>query len=350
MGGSIKTRDEVQTALQHMEVQALYFSYEMIKNSQARMWYLQEIRQMSRNTLSAYDRGLISGKEAAKLANQMRNDILVKSRAMQTGMGIKYSESLKKEGKALAEILDKYAKTKYGRAFSDLASEAEKEAVFVEVIKSSGRDRGAATRLAHNLKWSARVCWVITAGVAFYNIFTAENKTWATGREVITLGTGFGTSMAGGAVAGIWFGPLGMAVGAAIGGVLGAVVGNEAYLEYAGPERQASAAIIGPRTRMFYTDEHGMAQDLIRKSGIVMDEVYQIFLELDTNYNSDADDIAVKYIELVRKRRGSIEEGLRLHRPLNKLLVKIMTDGWTSRKETDAINFLKRLQRPGVYE
>ena len=106
----------------------------------------------------------------------------------------------------------------------------------------------------------------------------------------------------------------------------------------------------GASAGMFYTDEHGMAQDLIRKSGIVMDEVYQVFLELDTNYNSDADDVAVKYIELVRKRWGSIEEGLRLHRPLNKLLVKIMADGWTSRKETDAINFLKRLQRPGVYE
>lgn len=191
---------------------------------------------------------------------------------------------------------------------------------------------------------------MITAGVVFYNIFTAEDKTWATGREVTTLGTGFGASMAGGAVAGIWLGPVGMAVGAAIGGVLGAVIGNGAYLEFAGPERQASAAIITPRTWMFYTDEDGMARDLVRKSGIVMDEVYRIFLELDANYNSDADDVAVRYIELVRRRRGPIEEGLRLHRPLNKLLVKIMTDGWTGRKETAAINFLKNLQRPGLYE
>lgn len=134
MGVSIKTRDDVQSALQHMEVQALYFSYEMIKNSQARMWYLQEIRRMSRDTLAAYDRGMMSGKEAAELANQMRNDILVKSRAMQTGMGLKYSESLKKEGEALADLLDKYAKSRYGKAFSELASETEKEAVFVEII------------------------------------------------------------------------------------------------------------------------------------------------------------------------------------------------------------------------
>ncbi|GAA3928919.1 hypothetical protein [Litoribacillus peritrichatus] len=344
MSVGIKTRDDVKSALQQLEVQALYFSHESIKNSQARMWYLREIKLMSADTLKAYERGLMSANEAAVLANGMRNDILNKSRSMQTKMGLKYSESLKKQGKVLADLLDQYSIERYKKPFNSLTSELDKEAVFVDVIKAAGRDRGAATRVAYRLKWSARICWVLTAGVAFYNIFTSENKTWATGREVTTLGVGVGGSFAGGAVAGIWLGPIGMAIGAAIGGVFGAVVGNEAYLEFTGPERQASANIVAPNTKMFYTDEKRIASDLVKKSGIVMDEVYKVFLELDSNYNSDADDVALLYVNTIKQQRGSIEQGLRIHKPLNNLLIRILEDGWTSNKEKQTINYLRSLQ------
>lgn len=340
----IKSRDNVENALQQLEVQALNFSYQAIINSEARMWYLREIKRLSNDTLSAFERGLMSGEDAATFANEMRNDILVKSRAMQTSMGLKYSEQLKKQGKALAELLDKYSEKKFNQPFKNLTTELEKESVFVEVIKAAGRDRARPTRLAYQLRWSARVCWVITAGVAFYNIFTSENKTWATGREVATLGVGFGGGAAGGALAGIWFGPIGMAIGMVIGGVMGSVIGNEAYMELAGPERQASSIIIKPNTKMFFTDEKGMADDLVKKSGIVMDEVYKVFMELDSNYNSDADDIAVLYVDMVKQQRGSIELGLRIHKPLNNLLIRILEDGWTSSKESQSIRFLRSLR------
>jgi len=344
MGVEIKTRDDVKNALQQVEVQALYFSYQSIKNSEARMWYLREIKRMSADTLKAYERGLLNANDAAYLANEMRNDILNKSRSMQSKMGLKYSESLKKQGKVLAELLDRYSNERFKKPFNNLTSELDKEAVFVDVIKAAGRDRGAATRVAYRLRWTARICWIITAGVSFYNIFTSENKTWATGREVATLGSGFGGGAAGGAVAGIWFGPIGMAIGAAIGGIFGSIIGNETYLELAGPERQASSVIITPNTKMFYADEKKMALDLVKKSGIVMDEVYSVFLELDSNYNSDADDVALLYVDIVKGRQGSIEQGLRLHKPLRNLLIRIIEDGWTSSKERQTVNYLHSLQ------
>ena len=342
MGTKISGRDELDLALQQLEVQALNFGFEFIKNDAVRSSYLREIQTMSRDVKTAYERGVMTAKEGAELANQLRNDILTKSRARQTRLGRAYSESLKKEGKVLGDLLEHYSGKRYERAFNQLDA-TQQEKVFIEIIESAGRDRAATTNLAKSLRWGGRICWIFTAGVALYNIGASENKAWATGREATNLGGGFAGGAAGGAVAGIWFGPIGIAAGAVIGGVLGALVADEAYLEIAGTEREHVNSIVDPNTTMFYTDEEGMADDLIFKSGISLGDVYQTFLELDQNYSSDADDIAYLYVKKVREQRGSLEQGLRLNTRLRNLLIRLLDEGWTADDEYGTIRYLEGL-------
>lgn len=189
---------------------------------------------------------------------------------------------------------------------------------------------------------AGRICWVIAIAASGYNIFTSENKTWATGREVTALGGGFAGGAAGGAAAGIWFGPIGVAIGIVIGGALGALIADESYLALAGPELEAASGILRKYTGFFSTDEIGIAKALIER-GIVMDEVYIVFREMDANYNSDADDVAIEYIEQLKQKGYMLKLALTKHQQLVNLLIRILDDGWTSGREKSAIQYLQSL-------
>lgn len=336
-------RERANQAVEQFKVLGLNFGYECISNSAVRAEYIRMIKEMSDDMLKAYESGLHSAEETAKLAHEARNKILESARAKQTTLGKAVSRSMKEEGKALEELLEHYAKRKYQKALNQLDN-LQREQVFVEIIRASGRARQSATTLARRLKWGGRAFWVFTIGVSLYNIGSSENKAWATGREVTTLGGGFGGGAAGGAIAGIWFGPIGIAVGVAVGGILGSLLAEEAYVEFAGPEREEARSILSKHTAMFSSDEEGIAKSLFKTSGINMDEVYVVFLELDSNYSGDADDVAFHYVTLVKENGGSLLHALRLHKPLQNLLIRVLDEGWTTAEEYQTIDYLKQLQ------
>ena len=82
---------------------------------------------------------------------------------------------------------------------------------------------------------------------------------------------------------------------------------------------------------------------MVEKCGINMDEVYSVFLELDANYSSDADDISGYYVNLVRQRGGSLLAALRLNKMLRNLLIRLLDEGWTTSEEKRTIAYLKSL-------
>jgi BMFP domain-containing protein YqiC len=340
-----KNRELVERAIEQFQVQGLNFGYEAIRNGAVRAEYIRTIKEMADDMKLAYEAGRYSAEEAARLAHQARNTILDASRARQTTLGHAVSKAMKEEGRALGELIEHYAQQKYGRAFQHL-DEVQREAVFVEIIEASGRARKSATTLAARLRWGGRVFWVFTLGVAVYNIGSAENKAWAAGREGATLGGGFAGGAGGGALAGVWFGPIGIAVGIAVGGVLGALLADEAYTGIAGPEIVETRAILSKYIGVFRADEEGIAKALITKSGINMDEVYVVFIELANNYSGDSDDVARHYVKLARQRGGALVHALRLHAPLRNLLVRILDEGWTTDGEYGAMAYLRQLGRP----
>jgi hypothetical protein len=91
----------------------------------------------------------------------------------------------------------------------------------------------------------------------------------------------------------------------------------------------------------FRMDEDGLANALARM-GTNMRRVLAIFEHLDRNHNSDADDVAVRYVRLVRQSPALVV-ALKADRQLVALLIRILDEGWTSAAEQQAIEFLRTL-------
>ena len=89
----------------------------------------------------------------------------------------------------------------------------------------------------------------------------------------------------------------------------------------------------------FDMDEEGLADALVAMGGNTR-RVLAIFEHLDDKHNSDADDVAVLYVQRIQKSPG-LSAAVKADRPLTNLLVKVMDEGWTSNDEKKAIAFLQ---------
>jgi len=332
---------DLEEAIEQLEIQATSFAVRFINDSRVRQDYIHKTQAMSREMRAAYDAGVLSAKEAAEAAHQMRDEIRTLARVRTSDVGLAWAKELKRKGFDFEYYCTKYADELFKQEF-DILSAAQKEKVFLEIVDSGGRARPAVNAAARRLGAVGRGLWVLTAVVAVYNVGTAEDKVHAAGREVVNLGGGYAGSVAAGAVAGLWLGPVGVAVGAVIGGVLGAIMADTIYIEVTGP-REASVRSFLPRfTSVFGVDEAGIANALVDDYGIDMDSVIAVFRELSNSYTTDSDDVAVLYVQKVRDRGGSIAHALHLHEPLRNLLVLILDDGWTTDEERRAMDYLRK--------
>ncbi len=91
----------------------------------------------------------------------------------------------------------------------------------------------------------------------------------------------------------------------------------------------------------FNMDEQGLA-DCLAAMGTNMERVWQVFDHLARHHNSDVDDVAVLYVNAVR-RNGAVASALRARKNLVDLLVRSMSAGWTAADEKGAIAWLKSL-------
>ena len=89
-------------------------------------------------------------------------------------------------------------------------------------------------------------------------------------------------------------------------------------------------------------DEEGLAKAIIMEHPIQMDIVYNIFYRLDNHYSSDADDVAVNYIRLVKAKHGSAEErAFKRSKKLLTLLVDVLDEGYTTGREESLTRYLQ---------
>ena len=66
-----------------------------------------------------------------------------------------------------------------------------------------------------------------------------------------------------------------------------------------------------------------------------------MFKELERSYTSDADDVALLYVERVQPAGNpAIAQGLKLDKELQALWLRCLEEGWTSDREGRAIKYL----------
>ncbi len=91
----------------------------------------------------------------------------------------------------------------------------------------------------------------------------------------------------------------------------------------------------------FNMDEDGLA-DALAAMGPNTPRLLKIFEHLDANHNSDADDVAVRYVARIRNR-PDVAQAIGRNRPLRDRLIKVMDEGYTSPEERRAIDWLRGL-------
>ena len=88
-----------------------------------------------------------------------------------------------------------------------------------------------------------------------------------------------------------------------------------------------------------------MNEDCLAKALLAEDSqtTLAVFVRLDEQYNSDADDVAELYVNLVKSQGGPKLATLQANKELIRRLIKVMDEGWTSSGEKKCITFLKTL-------
>ena len=297
---------------------------------------------MSQSLREAVSSGGKSPTEAAKIASQMRNEIMEAARQKTSTLGLAKARNLKAKGLALDDLVKKYATKKFSKPFEQL-TKGQQDEVMMDIVNSAGRANPKVNLRVKRLGAAARGLWVLSIAVAVYNVGSAENKVDAAGREVASLAGGMAGGAATGAAAGIWLGPIGVGVGIAVGGALGAIMADRAYVEIRGQSDDRVGDIIDPHINMVWADEAAIANALISNAGIDTILVGDVFKALSRDHSGNADDVARLYVDLVSRKKGSLEHAIKVDRNLKTQLIDVMESGWTSGFERQQINYLKAL-------
>ena len=106
-----------------------------------------------------------------------------------------------------------------------------------------------------------------------------------------------------------------------------------------------------PKTRNFIdrftsfwtgVDESALARALAVEHRANPAFVQRVLRSLHNDYYTDADDVALEYVRLMRLD-CSLAGVVRGHRGLRSQMIELMDEGWTSGKEQDAIRYLRGL-------
>lgn len=220
--------DRLRSELAALEGSAANFATTFFVEADVRRLYQRLARELSAEIMARYRAGEISARTGAEIAQQMRNELLEMCRARSTPTGNALARLQKPEGKALEELLDYYAAKRHGGPFAGL-TQAQRTDVYEEVIRAAGRPNPRVSRLAARLGVLSRTLWLLSIGVAVYDISVADDKLKTAVHDAAILVSGGVGGWATGAAAGAVFGPIGAIIGSMVGGVLFAVFADIAF-------------------------------------------------------------------------------------------------------------------------
>lgn len=195
-------------------------------DSATRAAYDKQIKAMANELRTKALARKISWAKAAKQANEARNVILDMFRWRSTPVGKAFAQSMKAQGTTLNELIARKTLEIHGKdADFNRLTDAQKNNVYGEIVKSSGKPNVRLSSIMKKLGTAGRGLIILSLAISIYNIATADDKVDAVKKEVAVVAGGIGGGIAGGAVAGLACGPgapVCVTIGAFIGGVLGA--------------------------------------------------------------------------------------------------------------------------------
>lgn len=333
--------------LRDFEVTANNFAIRINRSASIRTEYARQIKEMSKTIRGAVKSKEVTSKRGAEIACELRNQILYMLRQRDHDLGKSIATHMKKKGVTLDRaIYNAMDNLKMPQKPLNQLSSNQQHKIYIEVIESSGRSKAKVTGSIPQMRKCARGLWLATFLVAAYNIGTAEDPAWQGGRESANIvgGTagGFAAGAAMGAAGGIWAGPVGIAIGVVVGGVLGALLADHTYVESVGVYDPVARPIINQHTGFWSgVDEAALAQTLATKNRSPQ-VIKRTFLSLNAAYHTDVDDVACHFVDIA-KRKPALRETLRIDNDLRNLLIQLLEDGWTSRRDQMAINYLNTL-------
>jgi hypothetical protein len=235
--GTYSSEDYLRAVLDDFAASARNFASMFIKDARARANYVRKIEEMATAVLNDVRAGRETAEAGAEFAHRMRDAIMEETRRQSSSIGRATAEAMKPGGKALAQLIEeKAAKLFPGKTFATLAK-AERQLVFEEIIQSAGRSRPSVTAMIPRWRLFGRGCLLFTAGIAIYNVWTADNKVEAGLNEAIIFGGGAAGGALAGAATGLVCGPGAPFCSTAlfiVGGIMGALAAQTATTVYAG--------------------------------------------------------------------------------------------------------------------
>lgn len=185
---------------------------------------MRDITATSNEYRNLIQAGKMTARDAAEQASLLRNNIMDLTRLRSSPVGRAYAMKLKRYGRSMAELTEKYAQRKYRKAFEAL-SESQRAKIYLEIVKSAGRPDPTVAKLAQKLGKIGRRLFLVSLAVAVYEIYEAEDKPREVTRQGIIASAGIvgGATVGSGAVtAGVCAATASVCIGVAalIGGML----------------------------------------------------------------------------------------------------------------------------------
>jgi hypothetical protein len=212
--------------IKSLEGQVANVGAHLTVDTQARLLYVQEIKQMSDRLRAAATAGRITWAAAAREAQETRNLIMGIVRARSTPVGRAFAEALKIKGYSLNQLIAAKTIELYGESaiFTHL-SNAKQNGIYASIVTSAGKSNPQVTRAMAGLSYAGRGVLFLGLALSAYHIASSSNKLAAFKKELAINGASVAGGIAGGAVAGLACGPAApvcVTVGAFAGGALAA--------------------------------------------------------------------------------------------------------------------------------
>lgn len=211
----------LEQALGQVETAAFNFATRFVNDAGVRSAYMEEARKFSARIRQAVASGQMSSAQGAAEANALRNGLLEQSRLQTSDIGRAFAQDMKASGLSMETLVAKYSQQLYGRPPAAL-SELERAAVFEKIIEKAGTANPRVSATMATLGKVGKGLFVLSLGIAVYQIATSDNPMEESAHQGLMLGGGFLGSVAGGAAAGLICGP-GSVVCAPIGAIIGGV-------------------------------------------------------------------------------------------------------------------------------
>lgn len=189
-------------ALDGLQSTASYFGSTAIREAKVRFQYMRDIADAISEIKFKVKSGQLSTVEAANVAQLMRNEILDLSRLRSSSIGRAYAMSIKKGGRTMADLTEKYATDLFKKPFVAL-SEVQRSGVFAEIISAAGRPDLRVAALGKMAGKMGKRLLLVSLAIAVYEINDAEDKVRETARQgaLAAAGIAGGSAAGAGAVA-----------------------------------------------------------------------------------------------------------------------------------------------------